>query len=110
MEWFWEQYLEGDEDAASPYILPLRAKDLSGLPRTLVITADADPLRDDGEAYADRLTAAGVEVELVRFEGVVDMFYLLAGILPNGDVAFDKAQATLQDMFAPARNDEGATR
>ena len=103
MEWFWEQYLHPDDDATSPYVVPLRSDDLTGLPPTLVITAEADPLRDDGERYAERLAEAGVDVQSTRYDGVAHMFYLMAGILQRGDEAFDLAQATLEAMFGQPR-------
>ena len=105
MEWFLGNYLNSADEANNPYASPLRAEDLSGLPRTLVITAEGDPMRDDGETYADRLAAAGVEVELERFGGMVHLFYLLAGILPKGDQAAKKVQAFLHEMF---ENGKGA--
>jgi acetyl esterase len=74
MEWFWGHYLASEADAANPYACPARAKSLAGLPPTLVITAEFDPLRDEGEAYADRLRGAGVEVIGRRYLGVIHGF------------------------------------
>lgn len=104
MEWFWEQYLHPDDDPTNGYVVPLRSDDLTGLPPTLIITAEADPLRDDGERYAERLAGAGVKVQSTRYDGVAHMFYLMAGILERGDEAFDQVQAALEEMFSqPAR-------
>lgn len=100
MEWFWQQYLSSEDDAASPYAQPLAAEDLTGLPRTLIVTAECDPMRDDGERYAKRLAEAGVEVEAERFDGMIHMFYLLAGILPKGDQAVAMVTAAIKNMFA----------
>ena len=66
MKWFWNHYLETEEFADDPYVSPLRAKDLSNLPPALVITAEFDPLRDEGEAYAAKLQQAGVNVKTIE--------------------------------------------
>ena len=73
MQWFWEHYLTAPDDGAHPYASPLRAPDLSGLPPALVQTAEYDPLRDEGRAYADRLRAAGVPVTYRCYEGALHM-------------------------------------
>lgn len=63
MMWYWNHYLAKPEDGKSPYASPLQAKDLRGLPPAFILTAEFDPLRDDGEAYAARLHNAGVPVQ-----------------------------------------------
>ncbi|GAB2863903.1 alpha/beta hydrolase [Actinoallomurus bryophytorum] len=77
----------GDTDPADVRISPLRAADLSGLPPATVLTAECDPLRDEGEAYASRLEQAGVEVTTRRFDGQVHPFILLGGIIDDANVA-----------------------
>ncbi|MFD7032453.1 alpha/beta hydrolase [Streptomyces sp. NPDC059917] len=74
MSWYWESYLGPAADPAHPYVSPLAAADLAGLPPALVVLADCDVLRDEGLAYARRLAAAGVECEVRLFPGVFHGF------------------------------------
>jgi acetyl esterase len=79
MQWFWDQYTTDPAQRAEITACPLRASldDLAGLPRALVITAEADVLRDEGEAYANSLRAAGVPVTAVRYQGIIHDFVML---------------------------------
>jgi acetyl esterase len=73
MQWFWKHYLARADDGVDPYASPLRAPDLSLLPPALIQTAEFDPLRDEGRAYAERLSAAGVPVTYRCYDGMIHM-------------------------------------
>ena len=79
MQWFWDQYTTDPAERAQITASPLRAtpEQLAGLPPTLVITAEADVLRDEGEAFANKLRDAGVPVTAVRYQGVIHDFVML---------------------------------
>lgn len=79
MQWFWDQYTTDPEDRAQITASPLRAstEQLAGLPPALVIVGEADVLRDEGEAYAAKLRAAGVAVTAVRYQGIVHDFVMV---------------------------------
>lgn len=74
MKWFWGHYVSAPEQMKEAYASPLRATSLSGLPRALIQTAEYDPLRDEGEAYASALRDAGVSVQLHRYDGLIHAF------------------------------------
>ncbi|QMU78357.1 alpha/beta hydrolase [Streptacidiphilus sp. PB12-B1b] len=85
MQWFWDQYTTSESDRAQITASPLRAttEQLTGLPPALVITGEADVLRDEGEAYAAKLRAAGVAVTAVRIQGVIHDFVMLNALRPT---------------------------
>jgi acetyl esterase len=98
IEWFVDCYL-GDRERKDPAVSPLFA-DLSGLPRALVVTAEFDPLRDEGEAYATRLQEAGVPTEHLRYDGQIHGFFGMATTLDGGRHALDLAGAALRTALA----------
>ncbi len=99
MHWFWQQYLERDQDGYEPYASPLRANDLSGLPRALVMTAEFDPLCDEGEAYANRLKAAGVPTRLVRYDGQIHGFLRRLNAFPAAKTALAEIAREVRAAF-----------
>ncbi len=88
MRWFWSHYLPDESSATDPLAAPLHGN-LTGLPTATVITAQYDPLRDEGIAYAEALSAAGVEVEQRLFDGMIHGFVTLPGGLTQTAVAMD---------------------
>jgi len=87
MQWFWNCYLARPADAADGRASVLRVEDLSGLPPATVVTAEFDPLRDEGETYADRLRAAGVPVVGRRYLGMIHGFVSMPAVTPLADRA-----------------------
>lgn len=84
MAWFWDHYLATPEDGQNPYASPLLAANLGNLPPAMVVTAEFDPLRDEGMAYAKRLQDAGVAVRSLHYEGLIHGFFWMAGALDAG--------------------------
>ncbi|MEU6783377.1 alpha/beta hydrolase [Nonomuraea angiospora] len=87
MIWFWDHYAPDPATRANADASPLRALDLSGLPPAVVLTAEHDVLRDEGEAYARRLREAGVPVLFKRFEGQMHAFFTMVNVLPGSAAA-----------------------
>lgn len=88
-------YVEGGADPADPLVSPIRREDLSGLPPALIITAEYDPLRDEGEAYGDRLREAGVQVTTIRWAGANHGFVQNFSWLPEFQPVFADTAAFL---------------
>ena len=99
MEWFWGHYLPSAAERTNPLVSPLRAADLHGLPPALVITAEFDPLRDEGEAYAARLRAAGVPVAVTRYPGMVHGFFQMNTLFTQAGAAQAEVVAALRAAF-----------
>jgi acetyl esterase len=94
--YYWGQYLVDSSHATEPYASPTFEADLIALPPALVATAEYDPLRDEGEAYADRLAAAGVFTRKHRYEGMFHSFFTFLGVLPAATELRDEIAAFLR--------------
>jgi acetyl esterase len=99
MRWYWDHYLQHPADASNPYAAPLVAQNLKGLPPALVITAEYDPLCDEGEAYAKRLQSAGVPTTCSRYDGMIHGFFGMPAVLDKGQQAVAEACAALRQAF-----------
>jgi acetyl esterase len=100
MQWYWDHYMRTADDAANPYAAPLAAQNLGNLPPALVITAEYDPLCDEGEAYAKRLQEAGVPTTCSRYDGMIHGFFGMPAVLDKGKQAVTDAVAALRNAFA----------
>lgn len=90
MEWFWNHYVSSPADAADPYCSPLQAPDHSGLPPALIVSAEFDPLCDDGRSYAAKLDAAGVPVKFSLYDGMIHGFLWMSGVLDQSRALVDE--------------------
>jgi acetyl esterase len=100
IDWFLRHYLPTEADLTEFRISPLRAPDLSGLPPAHIHTAEFDPLRDEGAAYADRLKACGVNVHYVCHTGMIHHFYALAESIPYGRRMLHEAGRRIKEALA----------
>lgn len=100
IDWCKEQYLPGDGVATDPYASPALASDLGGLPPAFVLTAEYDPLRDEGAGYADRLAAAGVQVDYRCYDGMVHGFMRMGALVGRAHEAMAEGAEALRDAFA----------
>lgn len=114
VHWYINHYLNDEEEKTNPLVSPLLASDLSDLPPALVITAEFDPLRDEGELYAERLLEAGVSVRISRYHGMIHGFLTMASFLDQGQQAVAECAAALRAAFsiyaAPRPNDENQSQ
>jgi acetyl esterase len=99
MRWFWDHYLP-DGDRFHPDASPLRAADVSGTAHAFVLTAEFDPLRDEGEAYARRLEEAGVPVTLRRYDGMIHGFYRMPAVIGRANDALAETAEAVRAAFA----------
>ncbi len=95
--YYWDQYLAAPSQACETYASPSWEYELAGLPRALVATAEYDPLRDEGEEYADRLAAAGVPAVKHRYLGMFHSFFTFLGVLPAATELRDEIAAFLRE-------------
>jgi acetyl esterase len=100
MHWFENHYLNSKADRLNPLASPLLASNLSNLPPALILTAEYDPLRDEGELYGQRLQEAGVSVTVRRYAGLIHGFFGNAAIVDEAARAVAETSQTLREVFA----------
>jgi len=104
MRWYWDQYL-GGADGKNPDVCPSETDDLRRLPRAIVVTAEADVLRDEAESYAQRMFLSTVETEGYRYDGMVHGFLRMAGKVERSNAAFDELAESIKTMLAKTWRD-----
>ena len=97
---FYEKYLPTPQDGTNPQFSVLRAPSLAGLPSATVVTADIDPLRSEGRAYAERLSSSGVSVDYVNHAGVTHEFFGMVAVLDEARAVVARVAANLKTAFA----------
>lgn len=103
MQWFWAHYLGAQELGKDAFACPARADNLVGLPPAFIATAEFDPLRDEGEAYAANLRTAGVDVAAKRYDGMLHGFAWTLGATPSGAVLIDDLATAFRDALDGGR-------
>ena len=99
MKWFWNHFINIESEADDPYVSPLRAESFRDLPPALILTAEYDPLRDEGDAYAEKLQGAGVNVTLTRYPGMIHAFIRMTAQLDKANVALGQVAGMLRSVF-----------
>jgi acetyl esterase len=100
MVWFWDHYAPDPESRLHPDAAPLRSANFAGLPPAVILTAEHDVLRDEGELYATRLLKAGVPVRHQRFAGQMHGFFTMTDVLPGAGAALDYVAAAIEEHLA----------
>jgi acetyl esterase len=99
MDWFYGHYAGAWEDAKDARLSPLHHGDLAGLPPAVVVTAEYDPLRDEGEAYGKALEAAGVHAEVLRYDGMIHGFFDMGGASPAAQAAIEESCTRFRELL-----------
>lgn len=99
IEWFVGQYLNEPSEAKTPLASPLLTDNFTGLPAACIITSEYDPLRDEGELYGERLSAAGVKVCLKRYDGIIHGFFNMQQTLEEARDALSLVCSELKEAF-----------
>jgi acetyl esterase len=103
MRWFMAHYMRDQSDVQNPMFVPMRAQSLAGLPPALVVTAEYDPLRDQGEAYGRRLRSDSVPVQVRRYDGMVHAFFGMTPVVDAARLAMTETAASLREALQPPR-------
>jgi len=104
MAWFWDLYLSDQSEASNPCAAPLQAESLENLPPAYVMTAEFDPLLSEGDAYADRLEAAGVSVERELYEGQIHGFVRRIDLYDRATVAINRIGQLIRRLGKPGND------
>ena len=100
IEWFWGLYVPDRADAGDPEVSPLRAEDVSATAPAVVVTAEYDPVRDEGEAYALKLRDAGVDVDHHRVAGMLHGFLRMPGVIERANETIDHVAARVREALS----------
>jgi len=99
MKWYWKQYINHADDLENPYCRPMAAKDFSNLPSTYLITADLDPLRDEGSELSKKLKIAGNTVVYKNYPSLIHGFLLMQGFLPEAQQAIKEIAEVVKQFL-----------
>lgn len=99
LRWFYDHYIHDESDTKNWMASPLLADDHSGLPPAIILTAEFDPLLDEGEAYADKLREAGIEVKVSRYDGMIHGFTTMIGALDDARKSIEEIGNELRATF-----------